>query len=95
MLRLQLQRLLQVVRCHSVRSGSVDLTSLLRTTGYNRNNSDNYREHNSTVTLIASDLCPSAPVSVNVVRYDTIQPYLHLWWWCLALAVVVRDRPVV
>ena len=44
------------------------------------------------ITLIASDaFCPSAPASVNVLRYDTIQPLINVSGGGLAICGGTRD----
>ncbi len=76
--------------------GSVDLTSSNNTFPNNWSTTETTQtitvSTTQLVTLIASDAyCPSAPVSVNVVRYDTIQPLISIFGGGAALCGGSRD----
>lgn len=76
--------------------GSVDLTSSNNTYPNNWSTSETTQtitvSTTQLVTLIASDAyCPSAPVSVNVVRYDTIQPLISVAGGGATICTGTRD----
>ncbi len=76
--------------------GSVNLTSSNNTFPNNWSTSETTQtitvSTTQLVTLIASDAyCPSAPVSVNVLRYDTIQPLINVAGGGATICTGTRD----